>query len=1101
MRYYICISMDKGSIQPSLHNLEHQAVVEHILGEPLLPEGINFQPTDPDRTNTYIKAHELSVVAIQHVLDIGPTELVGPPALVLPGSSVERLRQEPLINFVAQQVAIANEIISPTRSRQLPLQADQDSPRAHRQAEMQGALIDQLLTLPQSLAYSSGEVALRGIEDAMAAISPTGSGKTVVEALLLRRMGVGLVRAVNATDGVMRARLITSSRKLVKQFVGMTGDTTFTDFLGKDIRVTHFFGDHEDDSGDVVITTRQSSRKLDPRAYGVTIIDEGHRGLEPKTIKDLTQASGRMFFFTATPANRARDLRQLFKNIEIGSLLSYVEDGILSPVRLLTFQYKNNPEVMAAQLAHSYIQAGRKVAVYCQRGSARKPSYQARTVAALTNELCGTEIASSVGVHNKQSDEDEAKYAAGELRMLSTCQRLTEGWNEDVDVVITIGSVSELNLRQRIGRAMRPGKFVAELVELLPEKRSHRIVTIWQQFGLENVDSGLILKAKDNIYGGPAKKRAVDIDLNDNGVLSLELLPKEVRDTMILDNTAVRTIALGGNTVIVPPEGSVNAEELAKLHNVPLAWLHRKLDEQQFSYTGIWPNGLRNGEYQRWYTSEVNDYIEKNPFLRLAEATEMNLEELADMFGTSRGYIVSTARSLGIEPIKRLGRQNGRSNCFDIEGIRRIGEAIEAIPIAEETDVPFYSGLRDSDDKLSEGFAVAYCSKPENNMKPVYKRRHPKHGIRGFCMHITEEQDKTLREIYKRTSIAATDEDMSLTMIASLAGVARGCVVDNLTAEEQAALYPRRVNVKGRASAHLPKAMGLSVVERLKVELPPHLVPFITILTRIPAGRKAVSNWLTKNQYTPTEMILLGRKQYCYSWHALWILESTHGIKEGQPVIDYDKLVRGESDTDLKRWEYTQSLQRHYQPGVRTAQPPTSVATPPNPQMPAVRSGSESTPISSNRVDIIEYLASNGAPCDPVILIRTAQRLGLHRNIVRDPATKTLLSATGVARQLEEAIKAVPMAPPTMISSARLAADYSNSRITLTPAHILHVAKQVLFNLESRVHYLRAYSPDGQPGRLELHFDNFTAGLLRRQIIQIKSEGRIGSLLRFSKVR
>ncbi len=889
---------------------------------PVFPNGFTVQEAladqDAERCDVRVKAYELTLSIIAN--ETGrPVEL----GFSLSAQELQQVAETDDVKFIKSLVAIANNIYRAEREVQQPLPAGADNPstpRAQKQAKITRKMFAHSQTVPRDLEYSKTTPLRERFNDTMAIIAPTGSGKTIIEAALARCAGIG--QPLSETDDrELRGMLATSEVRLVEQFTGKRGDDTFQRFLGN-VGVTAYYGKLKNKRGPLVATTDKSAVKLDPREFDLAMVDEGHIGLGPQMQAYIGRIGIRCYLFTATPAyNELNDLRRRYRYIEEGTMSGYIKEGILNPTRLLTFTYDDDPEAMAAILAYHYMKAGRKVVVYGRAGTKDNPGGPSKRVAQLVNELAGEDTAKAVGSHNKQSDEDLEAFDQGAVRVVATSRMIREGANiKKLTVGIMIGPhFSILDLGQKSGR---PGRLdedgeISELIELVPRanKSKRPMVSLWQVYGLDHVISGTIIapdvEDETDEESGKAllstewsgksdEQRGLTdkVELKQRGTgVDLSGLPSHITDAMVVDKP-LRAITLGER--VEPPEGYVQSSVLAADLEVPIGILHLTLDKQGFSYEGIWMPSDDGFEYSRWYEPAALQYLEENPIPKEAGAVELIAEEVAELCGVSKDFFLKIAKQLGVEPQPRLGKTHVRAKCYNFEQIILISVAIEAIPIAEETDIPIVD--------LQQELTTAFVS----NELGVYKRRNPVHGIKGWCQHISAQEADELRAAYHEIPFA-DKHHKSIADLAKMAGRTYGTFQNLMTEAEKETIIPMRS--KGAAPAgHLRKDVYEPLLERVRrVKLPPYLLPFSAIEKIINASDPTIRSWLKNNSYSPKKLpIGIRRPVSCYPWKGVEALEEEFGCKQGIRKIYYDRLIHNPTDLDPERWQYTQEVQKRF---------------------------------------------------------------------------------------------------------------------------------------------------------------------------------------------
>lgn len=232
--------------------------------------------------------------------------------------------------------------------------------------------------------------------------------------------------------------------------------------------------------------------------------------------------------------------------------------------------------------------------------------------------------------------------------------------------------------------------------------------------------------------------------------------------------------------------------------------------------------GEDSWEYSRWYEPAVIEYLEANPIPREAGDIELIAIDAAEVCGVSKHIFLKIAKELGIEPARRLGKHHNNALCYNFDQIVLIGEAINAIPVAEETDIPIV--------ELQQELTTNHVP----NTLGIYKRRNPVHGVKGWCQHISAEEAAALRASYKDAPVA-DEGHMAIGVVAKKAGLTLPVLHGYMTDEDRAARVLLRKEAGMGPTDHLPIEVANALIERAKrEELPPHLITFSVIKQLIP---------------------------------------------------------------------------------------------------------------------------------------------------------------------------------------------------------------------------------------------------------------------------
>ncbi|MCU0913007.1 MAG: DEAD/DEAH box helicase [Planctomycetes bacterium] len=356
----------------------------------------------------------------------------------------------------------------------------------------------------QQQALSEIERHLRLGKNRLLVAMPTGTGKTVTFAQLPSRLAPA-----------KRTLIIAHREELLDQAARKIAA------ISPDLTVGVEQADRRAGDAQVMIASIQTLQgrrlaDLNPEDFGLVIIDECHHS----TAKTFTNVLGHMGFlsggvapmpligWTATP-NRADQvgLGAVFEEIAYDyPLLQAMRDGWLAPIRGL--QVKTGIDLSevstragdfaVAELAKVVNQEERHrevLAGYLQQAQDRTRTVAFCVDVAHAEQLCASfrAVGRSSEVLTGATPRDErreilARFAAGDLQVLTNCMVLTEGFDEPrVDCILMCRPTkSSLLYMQMIGRGIRrsPGKSDCLVLDFTGQAGRHKLITLNTLFGL-----------------------------------------------------------------------------------------------------------------------------------------------------------------------------------------------------------------------------------------------------------------------------------------------------------------------------------------------------------------------------------------------------------------------------------------------------------------------------------------------------------------------------------------------------------------------------------------------------------------------------------------
>jgi superfamily II DNA or RNA helicase len=342
------------------------------------------------------------------------------------------------------------------------------------------------------------EAMARGIRRALA-ILPTGTGKTIIFAELIRRLGGrGLVlvhRDELLNQAAAKILLVTPNAD-----VGVV--KAEKNELGRRVTLAS------------VQTVGRASRLAQLGGYGLIVIDEAHHSVADSYRRILTalgafESDGPFLLGVTATADRAdgRGLGEVFEEIVFkADMLGMIEGNYLSDLRGLQIclgadfnrlhtRAGDFIESEAEELLLAADAPVHAVRAYRQHASGRKALCFTSGVA-LAHQMAGAFDAAGIAAAAVDGamplDRRRAvleAFHAGDLRVVTNCSVLTEGYDSpSIDCVIVARPTKSRSLyTQMIGRGTRPwpGKDDCLVLDLVGATARHDLVTTASLFGVE----------------------------------------------------------------------------------------------------------------------------------------------------------------------------------------------------------------------------------------------------------------------------------------------------------------------------------------------------------------------------------------------------------------------------------------------------------------------------------------------------------------------------------------------------------------------------------------------------------------------------------------
>ena len=315
--------------------------------------------------------------------------------------------------------------------------------------------------------------------DSTLVVMPTGGGKTVLFADVIRRMFPRRALVI-----AHREELIFQARDKIQRVTGLSADVEMGEYRAEN----GLFG-----AARVVVSTIQTQcsggdgggrmAKFDPQRFGVLIIDEAHHATSPSYRRVIdyyrTNPALKVLGVTATP-DRADEaaLGQVFQSVAFDyEVLDAIHDGWLVPIEQQMVHVEgldyssirttagdlNGGDLAAVMEAEKNLQqmASASLAIIGQR---RALVFTASVKSAeMTAEIFNRHRSNMASWVCGKTDREErrrvlADFAAGKLQVVCNCGVLTEGFDDPGVEVVLMGrpTKSRSLYSQMVGRSTRP---------------------------------------------------------------------------------------------------------------------------------------------------------------------------------------------------------------------------------------------------------------------------------------------------------------------------------------------------------------------------------------------------------------------------------------------------------------------------------------------------------------------------------------------------------------------------------------------------------------------------------------------------------------------
>jgi superfamily II DNA or RNA helicase len=355
---------------------------------------------------------------------------------------------------------------------------------------------------------------------------PTGGGKTIIFALLIKKMQTPTLVLAH------REELLTQAYDKIKSVMP---DANVGIFQGRNRR-----GLNCQICIASVQTAMRHTRSLRDRGYNLLICDEAHHA-RARSYEKVFRESGflgnkphkLLLGVTATPYRMdGRALGGVFQKIVFErSLVTMIREGYLSDVRCVSIgthvsldnvgirngDFANNELETAIDTPYRNRMIVEAYETYCvgKKAVAFGVSVEhAKNIAQAFEESgipCGV-MWGDMG--NEERKRELARFASGEVKVLSNCMLLTEGFDApDIDAILMSRPTKSKGLyTQCVGRGLRPfpGKKECLLLDFVDVSRKHDLCSLGTLLG-KKIESGQSLL--EAVEEGEWKNREPQRDL------------------------------------------------------------------------------------------------------------------------------------------------------------------------------------------------------------------------------------------------------------------------------------------------------------------------------------------------------------------------------------------------------------------------------------------------------------------------------------------------------------------------------------------------------------------------------------------------------------
>lgn len=362
---------------------------------------------------------------------------------------------------------------------------------------------DVVLWPHQEAAIQATLLAMRAGLNAGLIVLPTGTGKTGFALSLGRRLGLPALFAVHRDE--LSRQTIKSAERFWPEAVTATIESGTKVWDEPDLR-----SGRRPDLVVAMVPSLHPERLATIAAdrFGLIVLDEAHHAPAPAFARVLDHfAPGFLLGITATPKRLdGRGLAPRFGRAPIYSYALYqaIKDGRLVPPDVHPVRTETNldqvgqdgEDLNERQLARAINNADRNLLIasaYQEHGRGRRaiafcvdvPHAEALGRQALALGIRAVAITGRMSLGRRRMEL--ARFTAGELDLVTSCETLTEGFDDPgvSCLLLTRPTESKSLLMQMVGRGLRlaPGKKDCLILDFVDVTKQHKLVSVLDLIG------------------------------------------------------------------------------------------------------------------------------------------------------------------------------------------------------------------------------------------------------------------------------------------------------------------------------------------------------------------------------------------------------------------------------------------------------------------------------------------------------------------------------------------------------------------------------------------------------------------------------------------
>lgn len=343
---------------------------------------------------------------------------------------------------------------------------------------------------------------------------------------------------------------------------------------------------------------------------------------------------------------------------------------------------------------------------------------------------------------------------------------------------------------------------------------------------------------------------------------------------------------------------AIAANVLCDEFTVPGFWLQHTLDRAEVPFEMSETDGV----YRRHYAQKAKEVLAANEAVAEPEQRIFTRKAILNTYGISKRCLEQVENAMGLDPAS--------DRKFSLRELARIEEEFTSYPIADSGYIPLPALRKEFVATEKKPFFVNRYLEEHPETEVVEMRCSSAAGFSTPLPHVTVEAADVIHGAYEDLDLA-TDEHISVTQIAQLAGVSIATVASRVDTDYKTQKRLLRSPSHRKIGTYLPLKHAHDLIDEIMPEkLPPTHIPLVAAMKRLGVTKKLPATY-ARSKHDRVKKINIGPpygEVSCIEWSLLQELEERFPLKPGVDQLDYALL----KSRTTRGKEYAQRVQGAY---------------------------------------------------------------------------------------------------------------------------------------------------------------------------------------------